>query len=288
MEYFIIALVFIAVLGYLVWDAKKDKEWKDIDIPMPETLRNDLLYGYYSSEVGQWEATKDHVNLFWYSHFSSWDEFLWILKNTDKTIVLDLAPYLSKQEGKKKVCREDAVQALTDCFMSLKDHGVLHRIKYLYPIDEPSLSVKNPEEHKKMLQTVIEVRNMFDDLKDSKIAVIYLRGGESNFWNLPYHDVVGVDNYEQKSEVLTKGDYAKLKSMLQYGQTTMLVPGPAFGQKPDPFVAYAHSNPEVEMVIPFVWFDRPKHKDVEYTGLEAADAVFYQKWINAGMKVINK
>ena len=288
MEYFIVGLVFITVLGYLVWDAKKDKKWKDIDIPMPENLRNDLLYGYYSSESGQWEATKEQVNLFWYSGFSSWEEFLDILKNSDKKIVLDLAGLVSTLQDGKRVYNPDAVQLLELVFKDLKDHGVLHKITYLYPIDEPSLSVKNQEEHRKMLEAVIEVKSMFADLDKSKIAVIYLRGGKSNFWNLAYHDVVGVDNYEQKSEVLTKGDYALLKSMLTPDQKTILVPGPAFGQTPDPFVAYAHSNPEVEMVIPFVWFDRPNHKDVPYTGLEAVDAVFYQKWINAGMRVQNK
>lgn len=291
MEYFIVGLVLALAVGYIIWDGLKDRKknkYKDVDITMPETLRNNILYGYYSADTGQWEATKDHVNLFWYSYFSDWEEFLWILKNTDKAIVFDVAPHISERKDGKLVCLQDARERLEACFLGLKEHSVLHRIKYIYPVDEPSLSVKNPEEHKKMLEAVIEVKNLFDDLNDSKIAVIYLRGGSSNFWNLEYHNVVGVDNYEQKSEVLTKGDYAKLKSMLQYGQTTMLVPGPAFGQNPDPFVAYAHSNPEVEMVIPFVWFDRPNHKDVPYTGLEAADAVFYQKWINAGMKVMNR
>ena len=65
--------------------------------------------------------------------------------------------------------------------------------------------------------------------------------------------------------------------MLEPGQKTMIVPGAGFGDAPEPFFAYALANPnEVEMIVPFIWFDDPNHKDVEYTGLENASTDYLQ------------
>ena len=83
--------------------------------------------------------------------------------------------------------------------------------------------------------------------------------------------------------------HAELVAALKPGQKTFLVPGPAFGHKPEPWLAYAHSNPDqVVAIIPFIWFDDPNHKDVNYTGLEAASEELRQAWINAGKSCVAK
>ena len=103
------------------------------------------------------------------------------------------------------------------------------------------------------------------------------------------YDVVGVDDYDQKSELLTIGEHARLLKEKNWNQTTFLVPGAAFGQNPNPFVAYALLNPtEVEAVVPFIWFDDPDHKDVPYTGLEAQSEEQQALWRKAGNICLNK
>lgn len=281
----VIALVVLAAVGYVYY---KDRHPDDIDLPMPSELRKDLLYGYYSSITGQFEQTKDHINLFWYSHFMGFDEFVQIVKQFSGKIVVDLAPFLvSKKDGGDKLfVLDNADNELRNFFTKLRNEGILNRIDYLYPSDEPNLFVASEAEHKKMLDITKAVASEFSELSNAKLAVIY--GRKAPFWNIGMFDVVGVDYYKQKSTILTTGEHARLIKEMKPGTKTFLVPGPAFGHLPDPWVAYAHTNKnEVEGIIPFLWFDHPDHKDVKYTGLQAADEAFRNKWVAAGKSIVN-
>lgn len=283
----VLAVIVLAVvaLGYYVY---KRNNPSDIDLAMPAELRDDLLYGYYSSISGQFEQTKDHINLFWYSHFMGFDEFVQIVKQFSGKIVVDLAPFLvSKKDGGDKLfVLDNADNELRNFFLRLQAAGVLHRMDYLYPSDEPNLSVADEAEHKKMLDITKAVASEFSELSNAKLAVIY--GRKEPFWNVGMFDVVGVDHYKQKSTILTTGEHARLIKEMKPGTKTFLVPGPAFGHIPDPWVAYAHTNKnEVEGIIPFLWFDHPDHKDVKYTGLQAADEAFRNTWVAAGKSIVN-
>lgn len=285
---FYLGLVLLAGVGYYLYKKANEVKYFDIDIPMPDTRREDLLYGYYSSLANTYDQVKDHVNIFWYSHFFGLDKFVEIMQEITMKVVLDVAPLClqGSSQGGESV-REDAEESLRNYFKALKAYNVLHKITYLYPKDEPNIFMTSEAEHLKLIQLIKRVAAEFEELKDVKYAVIYARG--KPFWNSEHHDVVAIDNYGQKSQILTIGDHAKLVAQLKPGQKTWLIPGAGFNQNPDPFVAYALSHPEeVEGVIPFLWFDDPAHKDVDYTGLEKADPVFREKWINAANICLNK
>lgn len=281
-----VAIILTAIA--VIYQQTKKKEYKDIDLPIPETRRTDLLYGYYSALDRTYDQVKGHVNLFWYSHFFGVEQFIAMLKETDCKIVVDLAPYLFEGTGKRgATVKASAESDLRGFFAWLKFEGVLNKITYLYPKDEPNLFCKNAEEHLKAIEIVKSVRAEFSELANAKLAVIYAGGG---YWmNMEHFDVVAVDNYDQKSELLTVGDHANLVSQLKPHQKTFLVPGPSFGHPPEPWVAYALRNPhEVEGVIPFIWFDDVNHKDTAYTGLEALPAETQQKWVHAANICLNK
>lgn len=282
----LIALVVIAVL---IYNQVKKKEYKDIELQIPATRRSDLVYGYYSAIERTFDQVSDHVNLFWFSHFSSIEQLISIMKNTNVKIVVDLAPYLYEGSGKRKgVFRGDAAMAdLRAFFHRLRDAGVLHKVTYLYPKDEPNLFMASAEEHLKGIHVVKALRAEFEELRNARLAVIYAGGGD--WMNIEHFDVVAVDNYDQKSELLTIGDHADLVKNLSHNQKTFLIPGPSFGHLPDPWVAYALLNPnQVEGVIPFIWFDHPDHKDTSYTGLEAQPQEFRDKWIRAANICLNR
>lgn len=288
----VMVAIVIALIAAVVVIYKKanKKEYFDVDIPMPEKLRTDLMYGYYSALERTFDQVKDHVNLFWYTHFSSIEQLIWIMKNTDFKIVVDLSPYLhAKESGRKgKLYVKDSAESdLRDFFARLKFEGVLHHISFMTTNDEPNLFTKSAEEHLKAIEVVKRVRAEFAELADSKLLCLY--GADGNWMNIEQFDMVGVDYYDQKSQSLTIGAHAELVAALKPGQKTFLVPGPAFGHKPEPWLAYAHSNPDqVAAIIPFIWFDDPNHKDVNYTGLEAASEELRQAWINAGKSCVAK
>lgn len=284
----VLALAALLSIVYVLY-RQKHPLYHDIDLQMPETLREDLLYGYYSSISGQFEQTKDHVNLFWHSHFMGVEEFISILKQFSGKVVLDLAPFLIHrlEEGGKMFVVDNAANNLRDYFKQLQAAGVLDKITYLYPSDEPNIFLASEAEHKKMLDITRAVASEFTELKNAKLGVIYAR--KDPFWNVGEFDVVGVDYYKQKSESLTIGEHARLLKDMKPGTKTFLVPGPAFGHVPGPWMAYANIHKdEVEAVIPFLWFDHPDHKDVKYTGLQNADQGLRNLWIEAGKSVVDR
>ena len=287
---FWLGTVLVLVICYQIYKKLTEVKYGDIELPPPSTYppRNDLLFGYYSSLENCYAQTKDLINLIWYSHFYGVDKFIEILKETTHSVVLDVAPLcLDASVSRAEVVKPDAAENLRNYFKMLESHGVLHKITHLYPKDEPNIFMASAEEHLKLIKLVKSVAAEFEGLHDVKLAVIYARG--KPFWNSEEHDIVAIDNYGQKSQILTIGDHADLVKLLKPGQKTWLIPGAAFGQNPDPFVSYALSHPdEVDGVIPFLWFDDPNHKDVDYTGLEKADPVFREKWINAANICLNK
>ena len=64
-------LLLLALAAFFIYKNKKSKKssYTDIALAIPETRRSDLIYGFYSSLTGTYEAVKDQVNLFWHSNF---------------------------------------------------------------------------------------------------------------------------------------------------------------------------------------------------------------------------
>ena len=286
---FWIGVIVAIIAGYQIYKKVTEVKYFDIVLPAPDTYtpRDDLLFGFYSSLENCYEQTKGFVNLIWYSHFYGVEKFIEILKVTTHKVVLDVAPLcLDASVQRAEVVKADAAESLRNYFKMLRDNGVLHKITHLYPKDEPNIFMASEAEHLKLINLIKSVAAEFPELSGVKYAVIYARG--KPFWNSEAHDIVAIDNYGQKSQILTIGDHADLVKLLKPGQKTWLIPGAAFGQNPDPFVSYALAHPdEVDGVIPFLWFDDPNHKDVDYTGLVAAYQGFRAKWVSAAATCLN-
>ena len=77
----IIAALALVLVAFFILKKKDKKKYKDIDLPIPDTRRTDLLYGYYSSLDRTFDQVKDHVNLFWYSNFFGRDKLIEIMKH---------------------------------------------------------------------------------------------------------------------------------------------------------------------------------------------------------------
>lgn len=276
----VIVLAVIAVAIVALAANKSSKIWQEIKIPMPDTLRPTMLWGYYSSVKGSYEQTKDHINLFWYSFFFDEESLVAIMQETTCKIVIDLGALVSiKGPNGKLILDPTADSRICAFFDKLKAGGVLSKVAYLCPIDEPQLGVLDEAEHKKFIDTINANAAKYPEL-NYKLTTTYLAG--EPFWNLSSFKVVSIDKYSQLSETLVDGEHARLVAALLPGQTTFLIPGCAFGEIPDNFLAYAESHPnEVEGMIPFVWFDDPEHKDVGYTGLVAAPDSLKNAWIAA-------
>lgn len=271
--------VIALVVAIVIYRKRKKKKWGDIDLQIPATRRTNLLFGYYSSLERTFDQVKADVNMFW-SGFYGRDTWLKVLKEGNQAFVFDLAGDLTIKVDGKLIARDNREELLRETFMDLRNHGVLHKIAYLYPIDEPQLSMKGPEEFLKIVNTVKKVKAEFEELANARLMTIFLRG--QPFWHVKELDVVGVDDYDQKSESLTIGEHARLLKELAPGQKTVLVPGPGYGHNPDPWVAYALLNPDqVEMIAAFLWFDDPNHKDENFTGLENASPELQAQWRRA-------
>lgn len=260
-------------------------DFKDITIPLPSVLRDDLIYCYYLSTPGQTAKVKDHTNLVWHAQFYDNNLLEQELKDNNFDLVLDCNTQLFKHPDNSvsMTAREDLHLYFTD----LNNRGLLQRVKYLTPMDEPNFFVKSEEDLRAALQVLKEEAKKWPVLVDVKYICIY--GSNSNFMALEEFDIVGIDNYAQKSEVLTKGSHAELMQAILPHQQVMVLPGAAYGQNPEAFIAYAHSTPQVWGVVPFIWAHIPASADKEgWVGLENQSEEAKDIYRKAGLLTLNK
>lgn len=283
----ILVIAVLLIVAFVIY--KKNKPtYKDVNIPMPAVLRNDLLFGHYSSVDRTYDQIKDHVNLYW-TGFHGYDRTVAVLRENIMKVVLAFDGEMIdlNSNPRKRTLLPNAEEKLRNLFQRLQDEGVLQNVKYLYPFDEPNMFMASAEEHLKMLKIVRRVRDEFEELSGSKLVCIY--GHSDPFWNIEQYDVVGVDYYKQKSSSLTTGEHARLvKAMLPH-QTMLIIPGSGYRHNPEPWIAYAHAEPRVEMFVTFLWFEweDPKNKDDKFTGLEAQPEEVRELWIDTAFRVRN-
>lgn len=275
------------------------KKWKkthviDLDIPVPTKLRDDLYYTYYGCEVGkdfdgneqdQPTDTRGHVNLFWESQFRMEMTGANILKMAMPT-VLDVTPQTMtrvEKSGRNFHYREDAPQLLRDLFRGLQQIGALKYVHAIYPMDEPNTN-STEADLQKAINTIRLVSKEFPELAGVKLVCIYAAKPET-YECFKEFDYVGVDDYEQKSTIFANGGcYTKLKSRLLPHQKTVILPGGAFLQDPEPFVRFAHNNAEVAAIVAFCWFGRREAAD-NWIGIgNPVNGRKYQ-YIEAGRKI---
>lgn len=228
---------------------------KDIVVSAPAVLRTDLMYGYYGRLRNQVAETIDHVNLLWESQFEGELNMITNILAAKLPTVLDVGTQCFQKieaSGLNHHYKEDAEDLLRGLFTRLKANGALQYVKWLYPLDEPNTNTT-------VVDLVYAIRSCkkvaleFPELADVKFAVIYAAKPET-YDCIALFDLVGVDDYDNKSQIFTNGTYARLKAQLRSNQKTIILPGGAFGQDITSFINTAHSNPEVSVVLPFVWF----------------------------------
>lgn len=254
----IIVFLVLAALAFAVKTQPHWRKWwyrKDIHVAKPEKLRKDLRFGYYSCKGEQVAETKGHVNLLHESQFDGPEKCIQNILDCGQATVLDVHYQLFSQESKEvpNKVRPDAESRLRDFFALLSARGALGYVKYLYPIDEPNNTVVDLDELTKAVELVRRVAAEFRELDGYKMAVIY--AADKGFTGQHLYDVVGYDDYDIKSTQLVSKKFKDLLASLLPHQTIILVPGGAYRQDPTPFMNYANTNPKVEIVMPFLWFD---------------------------------
>lgn len=237
---------FLRVL-LLLW--RRFKGYKDISVPVPAVLRKDLLYGYYGCSGDQLAETIDHISVYMDAQWEGLDKTIANINTAKLPTILDVSQQVFIGPAPYKL-RDDAGERLHALFVSLRGSDALAYVKYLYPIDEPNNTVVNATELARAIEIIREVAAMY--MSEVKLCVIYAAGRDFSCQHL--FDYVGFDDYEAKSSLL-KSDYPSFKKSLLTGQKTILVPGGAYGHDITPWINFAHSNEEVGMVLPFIWFD---------------------------------
>lgn len=261
--------------------------YSDVVIPMPEVLRNDLNFVYYLSVAGQTSKVQDHTNLIWHGQFYGNATLEVEASSNNFGIVLDCAMQLFNR-GFPATVSATAREDLHNYFTDLNNRGLLARIKYLICMDEPNLFAKSEYEVRKAMSILKEEAKIWECLRTVKYMCIY--GGKGGYYPaLDMFDIVGIDNYDQKSEVLTTGAHANLMKHVLPHQQVMVIPGAAYGQDPSAFVAYAHSNPRVWGVVPFIWAHVPESADKEgWVGLENQSDEKKEIYRKAGRLTLNQ
>lgn len=263
--------------------------WSEVVIPMPAVLRQGIQFGYYLSLPGQMAATADHTSVFWHAQFYPLDVLQVELAGGSQDVVLDCAAQLFPNLGEdKRFLAADGEVKLRGLFADMRTRGILGRVKYLTPMDEPNLFCASEAELRRGIAVLKRVAAEFEELRGVRYVCIY--GVDTrDLWALEEFDIVGVDNYKQWSETLTRGSHAALMERLLPGQQAMVIPGAAFGQDPASFVAYAHGEPRVWGVIAFIWAHVPESADKEgWVGLSLQSAEARQRYRDAALLTLNR
>lgn len=263
--------------------------WGDATIPLPPVLRTDLQFGYYFSLAGQMAATKDHTSVYFWPQWTSIETLADELAQGPPDVMMDCAPQLTQPIGRdsRKAVTASAEVALRTRFTELRAAGLLHRVRYLTPFDEPNLFADSEADLLGALAILKRVAAEFQELSGVKYFCIYGSKAE-NLYGLEQFDIVGIDNYKQQSEVLTKGAHADLMTKILPGQQVMVIPGAAYYQDPAPFVAYAHAEPRCWGVLPFIWAHVPASADKEgWKGLSVQGPEEQERYRKAGLQTLN-
>lgn len=279
--YVIIAILAIAVGAYL-W---KHRTIHDIDVPTPAEHRNDLLYGYYGTLKDQVAWTRGCVNLLWECQFEDWVNTANNMESSGIPTLLDVQPQVFRKiadHGKNHAINPNAEQNLRDLFEYLKSRGVLHQVEYLCPLDEPNTNCATPEDLIAGLIVCRKVAAEYVELVGIKFAVVYA-AKPMPFICIEQFDLVGVDDYDAKSTVLT-GVYQDLVKAKRPDAKTILLPGGAFGQDPTPFMNWAHSHKEVALVAPFTWLGPMVPAD-NWVGLGNPENPRRQQYLDIGRSI---
>lgn len=218
-----------------------------------------IKYGYYLTLGEQVAETQDHVSLLWLDDRRLSAEDLADATMLGKTCVIDVAGCIF--DG--KAIRPDATERLQALRAYIKLHGRLSAVEVLVPVDEPNL----PETDLAHLLPAA-VRLMRDAWPEAKVGCIYYNDGQ--FRNHHLFDVLGFDDYLGGAGILERtrwydyvrlwfgklvrrGSYLRFAELLRPDQKTWLIPGGTYGERPERWVEFAKTRPEVWAIVGFLW-----------------------------------
>ena len=218
-------------------------------------------FGYYLTLPGQIEETQDHVNLLWLDTDGHLPIDMVIHATTlGKTCVIDVAGCLFDEH---RELYPDAAERLRLLRSRIKRDGNLAAVEVLVPRDEPNL----PETD---VQDLIPeaVRILRDAWPEALVGCIYYNDGR--FDNHHLFDVLGFDDYWIEAGAFDKprwyerikiffggfvrrGSYLRFADLLRPDQRTWLIPGGTYGERPERWVEFAKTRPEVWAIVGFLW-----------------------------------
>lgn len=287
---YILLGLFGLIVGAYLYKQYKRTHIHDISILQPSKLRTDLLYGYYGCLNDQAKETLDHTNLLWESQFQGQEKASENILTSKTFTVLDIAPQIMlkfAESGRNYKIHPDAESRLKVLFDYLQGTGALQYVKAIYPMDEPNTNVRSEDDLKTGIDIIRKVAANYPELTGFKLLVIYAAAPET-FECFSEFDYVGVDDYDNKSQIFVNGTYGHLRSKLDLNrQKTILLPGGAFGQDPTPFMNFAHTNSEVGMVVPFVWFNGFNPND-KWTGIREPNNLLKSSYVFYGKQLTGK
>ena len=219
-----------------------------------------MKIGYYLTLPGQIEETQDHVNLLWLDTQGRLPQQEMARANTlGKAVVIDMAGCLF--DG--RAIRPDATERVQSLRTYIKLHGDLSAVKVLVPRDEPNL----PETD---VQALIPeaVRILRDAWPEALVGCIYYNDGRFQHHHL--FDILGFDDYWIEAGAFDKprwyeriklffggfvrrGSYLRFAELLRPDQKTWLIPGGTYGERPERWLEFAKTRPEVWAIVPFLW-----------------------------------
>ena len=250
-----------------------------------------IKYGYYLTLGEQIAETADHVNLLWLDDRRLSPDDLANATLLGKTCVIDVAGCIF--DG--KAIRPDATERLQALRAYVKLHGRLSAVEVLVPVDEPNL----PETDLVHLLPAA-VRLMRDAWPEAKIGGIYYNDGI-----FPEHhlfDVLGFDDYDGGFGIfqpprwweriklffgrfVRRGSYLRFAELVRPDQQTWLIPGGTYGERPERWVDFAKTHPEVWAIVPFLWASAVDGQ-AELVGIRARDDV-RESYRLAGLACLN-
>lgn len=222
----------------------------------PPEMRIDRGYfGYFGSCLTCLAETQDHVNILFET---GWDG---LQAEIDDMTRARLPVILATPTG----ASADELRAL---FTALRNANVLQYVIALYPQDEPDQLGLSDAAVSGIAAKARTVASEFVEMTDIKLAVIY---GQNGFPGISAFDWVGIDNYDAGASILGQ-PYQRLNSMLTPSQRVILVPGGAspWSTVPSEFYDRLQSDPQVILLLPFLWRDYDGGLGIGRNGMASA------------------
>ena len=219
-----------------------------------------MKFGYYLTLPGQIEETQDHVNLLWLDDRRLSAEDLANATMLGKTCVIDVSGCIFNG----RAIRPDATERLQALRAYIKLHGRLSAVRSITPCDEPNL----PDERNVMQHIPQAVSIMRAVWPEARLLCNYYNDGV--FEHMELFDDVGFDDYNGGFGICLKprwweriklffggfvrrGSYLRFAERLRPDQRSFLMPGGSYGERPERWVEFAKTRPEVWAIVPFLW-----------------------------------